>query len=527
MPDFQITGIDVFIVVAYIALTVAIGVWVGRGKQDAEGYFLGGRNFSWPLVGLSLFASNQSGSSLVGLAGSGYANGIAVFSYEWTGAIILIFFLFFFLPFYYRSGVYTMPEFLEKRFDQRSRYAFSIFLLFLNTFVDIGAALYAGGITINLLYPSIPLWTSIAVLATIAGIYTISGGLSAVVITDAIQAVVLILGSIAIAVLVFVSIDSWAQVREAAPEGGLSLIQPANDETLPWPGLFTGLFIIGIYYFCMNQFIVQRTLGARSLDHGRWGSLLGGSLKLTLLFILILPATMANVLYPNLDNADLAFPTLAFDLLPIGLRGLVLAALVAAIMSTIDSILNAMSTVITMDFVGNLRPQTEQQTLVNIGRIVTTGLMVIAVIWAPQITNFPTLWQYLQAAVSYVNPPIVAVFLLGVFWTRANRHGAFITIVVGVPVGITGFIMNEVYGVFTFSFLYAALILFVFSCLLLMAVSLATSPPAEEKVEGLTWNRGLWREESRELEDKPWYYNYRYWSVALLAVTAVIVIAFW
>lgn len=213
--------------------------------------------------------------------------------------------------------------------------------------------------------------------------------------------------------------------------------------------------------------------------------------------------------------------------MPIGLRGLVLAALVAAIMSTIDSILNAKSMVITMDFVGNLRPQTEQRTLVNIGRVATTGLMIVAVILAPQITNFPTLWQYLQAAVSYLNPPIVAVFALGVFWSRANRHGAFFTLIVGIPVSIAGFIMNEVYGVFTFSFLYAALILFVFSCLLLVVVSLATAPPAEEKVEGLTWHRGLWREESRELESKPWYYNYRYWSIALLAVTAVIVIAFW
>ena len=528
MPEFQVTWIDVTIVVAYIVVTIAIGIWFARGKNDTEGYFLGGRNFLWPLVGLSLFATNQSGSSFIGLSSSGYANGIAVFNYEWTGAVILVFFVVFFLPFYLRSRVYTMPEFLGRRFDNRSRYAHSAYTVLAETFVGLSVSLYAGGLALNLLYPDIPLWVSIAALGIIAGGYTVAGGLSAVVITDAIQAVFIIIGSLVITVMVFREIDSLDQVREAAPGGDpFGLIQPASSSAVPWPGLLTGLFVIGIYFFCMNQLQVQRVLGARSLDDGRLGALLGGALKLTLLFIIILPATMASALYPNLENPDQIWPTLAFDLLPIGLRGLVLAALVAALMSTIDSVLNALSTVITMDFVSTLRPDTSQQTLVLIGRIATTVLLIVAITWAPQITNFPTLWGYLQAAVSYLTPSIVAVFILGIFWRGMTSLSSVVTIAVGLSLGIVGFILNEVVGVFQLHFLYAAAILFAFACGLIVVVSLLSSPQPEEENEDLIWTLSLWHEESRELAEKPWYWNYRYWSIALLAVTAVIVIIFW
>lgn len=527
MPAYQITWIDIVIVVAYIVATIGLGIWFSRGKEDTEGYFLGGRNFLWPLVGLSLFATNQSGTSFIGLSSSGFANGIAVFNYEWTGAVVLVFFVVFFLPFYLRSRVYTMPEFLGNRFDNRSRYAHSAYTVLAETFIGLSASLYAGGITINLLYPNVPLWVSILVLGVIAAGYTIVGGLSAVVITDAVQAVTIIIGSIIITILVLGRIDSLDQVREAAPDDAFGLIQPASDSAVPWPGLLTGILVIGVYYFCMNQIQVQRVLGARSLDDGRLGALLGGALKLTLLFIIILPAVLATAIYPNLENPDRIWPTLALDLLPIGLRGLLLAALIAALMSTIDSVLNALSTVITMDFVRTLRPNTSQEALVRIGRVATAVLLVVAVIWAPQITNFQTLWGYLQAAVSYLTPSIVAAFILGIFWRRSNALGSFVDITVGLPVGIIGFIVNEVIGVFQIQFLYAATILFFFACLLMTVVSLLTSPPPEEKTENLVWDRSLWREESQELAEKPWYRNYRYWSVALLAVTAVIVIIFW
>ena len=528
MPESQVTTIDVLIAIAYIVITIGIGIWYSRGKEDTEGYFLGGRSFAWPLVGLSLFATNQSGTSFIGLSSSGYANGIAVFNYEWTGALILVFFVVFFLPFYLRSKVYTMPEFLGRRFDIRSRYAHSAYTVLAETFIGLSASLYAGGLALNQLSPELPLWVCVVGLGVVAGGYTIVGGLSAVVITDAIQAVFIIIGSVVITVLVYQQIESIEQAASAAPiEAPLSLIQPASSDSVPWPGLVSGLLVIGVYYFCMNQLQVQRVLGAKSLDDGRLGALLGGALKLTLLFIIILPATLAHPLYPDLENPDRIWPTLAFDLLPIGLRGLLLAALVAALMSTIDSVLNALSTVITMDFVKNLKPDAGQDRLVAIGRITTGVLLVVAMIWAPQIVRFPTLWGYLQAAVSYLTPSIVAVFVLGVFWRRASNLAAFVTIVAGLLIGTIGFVANEVMGVFEIHFLYAAAFLFLASCLLMVAISLAGEEDEPGERDELVWTRALWHEESRDLADTPWYRNYRYWSIALLLLTGSIVVAFW
>lgn len=387
--------------------------------------------------------------------------------------------------------------------------------------------MYAGALVVRTLFPAVPLWVSVVGLALISGMYTIFGGLSAVVVSDTIQAVVLMIGATVIAVLTFRAIPSWEAVESSAPSNGLSLIQPASDDILPWPGLMTGVLIVGLYFWTTNQLMVQRTLGARDLNHGRWGSLFAAALKLPILFIMILPGTMAVVLYPNLQNPDLVWPTLAFDLLPIGLRGVVLAALIAAITSSVDSVFNSASTVVTMDFVRTFRPETSQSALAAIGRLTTGLVMVVAAAWAPQIQQFPTLWQYLQSVLSYIVPPVVVVFLLGIFWRRANRHGAFYTLAVGVPLGIAGFVANEVYQISSIQFLYAAGISFAVSCLILISVSLATSPPPEEKVEGLTWRRELWTSESRALEGTPAYRNYRYLSFVLLAVTAALVIWWW
>lgn len=513
--------------VVYLIASRIVPLAFSANKAGAEGYFLGGRSFLWPLVGLSLFATNMSGSSFIGLAGAGYNQGVAVYGYEWMAVMVLVFFVFFILPFYLRSGVFTVPEFLEKRYDRRSRMAFSALNLFTNVFVDCAAALYAGAIVIRTLFPAVPLWVSVWSLALIAGIYTIFGGLSAVVVSDIIQATMLIIGATIVAVLTFRALPSWEAVERAAPRDGLSLIQPTSDPTLPWPGLFTGVLIVVLYFWATNQLTVQRTLGARDLNHGRWGTLFAAALKLPILFIMILPGTMALVLYPGLSNPDLVWPTLAFDLLPVGLRGVVLAALIAAISSTVDSVFNSAATIVTMDFVRIYRPNISQNGLAAIGRLTTGIVMIVAAAWAPQIQGFQTLWQYLQSVLSYVVPPVVAVFVLGIFWRRINRQGAFYTLSIGVPLGIAGFVANEVYRLSSIQFLYAAGISFAVSCLILVGVSLATSPPPRESTEGLTWRRGMWAEDSRSLEGTPPYRNYRYLSLALLAVTAAIVIWWW
>lgn len=497
------------------------------GKNENAGeYFLGGRNFAWPLIGFSLFMTNMSGVQFVGYTGAGYSQGISVFSYEWMAAIILVIFVFFILPFYLRSNVFTLPEFLGKRYDERSRLAFSAFSIFAPLFLELSAALYAGAIVVNTLFPVFPIWVAILGLALLSVAYTAFGGLRAVVISDTIQGVVLLAGSAAIAFAAFRAIPSWQAVEQATPQGHLNIIQPVGDEALPWPGLLTGVLLIGLYYWTSNQFVVQRTLGARNLDHGRWGSLMAGAMKLPILFLMILPGAAAVVLYPNLENPDQAFSLLAFDLLPVGLRGMILAALIAAITSTVDSILNSVSTLVTMDFVQRFRPQTSEQGLVRVGRIVTLLATVVVCIWAPQIINFTSIIGYLQSALSYVTPPIIAVFLGGILWVRANRHGAFWTLATAVPLGAVFFILNEVMGVFSIQFLYAAGISFVASVLLLVGISLATTPPPREQVEELMWSPEFWRAESRELRGKPLYANYRFLSVCLVVSTAIIVYIF-
>jgi len=527
MVDFQVHLLDWIVIITYIIAALALGFYVGKKTEDSEGYFLAGRKLVWPLVGFSLYASNMSGSSFVGLAGEGYARGIAVFNYEWAATIILIFFVFFILPFYLKSKVYTMPEFLQTRFDRRSRVMFSGFTVFANLFIDAAAGLFAGGIVMQMLYPEVPIWVPIAILGVLAGVYTVFGGLSAVVITDTVQAVVLILGSIIIAFLAFGELDSWDQLVQAAPQDGLSLILPADDAFLPWPGLFTGVFIIGFYFWATNQFIVQRTLGAKDLNHGRWGALFAGLLKLPVLFLMVLPGTIGIILYPNLARPDLVFPTLTFDLLPVGMRGFILAAMIAAIMSSIDSTLNSASTLVTMDFIKHYKPEVSQKTLVAIGRVVTFVFMVLAVAWAPQIIKFETLWQYLQSILAYITPPIVICFIMGIFWKRANRHGAFLTLAVGIPLGIIGFFSNEIFGLMDIHFLYACFFLFLLNGLIMITVSLNSEAPDPEVVEKYTWSRKVYQLETEELKGLAWYKNYRIQSLFILILTACLVGYFW
>lgn len=528
MPQFQIGIVDWVIVIAYFGFIIWRGFVYMKTHEDAEEYFLAGRSLAWPLVGLSLYASNMSSSSLIGMAGSGYATGFSVFSYEWMAAVVLIVLAVFFLPFYLRSRVYTMPEFLERRYDARSRYYFSGLTILTNIGVDTAATLYAGALVIQLIIPAIPLWQSILALAVLSGLYTIAGGLTAVVYTDAIQAVLLIFGSILVTVLAFLKVGSWEAVTAVTPADHLSIIQPADDAFLPWPGLFTGVLLLGFYFWATNQFIVQRALGARDLRNGQWGALFAGLLKVvTPLFIMIIPGAIARVLYPDLPEPNLVYPTLLFDLLPVGVLGLVLAGLIAAMMSSIDSALNSASTLITMDFYRKLRPGTSREGLMWVGRVFTFIFMVLAAVWAPQIDRFTTLWEYLQTALSYIVPPIVALFAVGLFWRRANGHGAFAAIVVGLATTVFFLVYGSAPWMPEIHFLYIAGILFVVSCATILVASLLTAPPAEEKVADYTWSRRIFDAESAELVRQPWYRNYRYQSVGLLAVTAVVLAMFW
>lgn len=528
--SFNLSTLDSVILLLYFAAMLFLGWRVGKGQHNPEDYFLAGRSMIWPFVGLSLFASNMTSTSLVGLSGDAYATGISVFNYEWMAVVVLVIFAIFFLPLYLRSRVYTMPEFLERRYDARSRYYFAAITLLGNIIIDTAGTLFAGSILISMIFPSLALWQIIVLLSLVAGFYTVLGGMKAVIYTDAIQVVLLLLGAVVVSAIAYSKIGSWTAVEQVTPPQMLSLIRPLDDPGMPWPSLILGVPLLGFYFWCNNQFMVQRVLAAKSENHGRWGVLFAAALKLPVLFIMVFPGTMARVLYPDLAQADLVYPTLLFELLPTGLLGLVVAGFIAAVMSSLDSTLNSAATLVTMDFVRPLRPGLSDAQLLKVGRISTLVFMVLAAAWAPQIANFDSLFKYLQGVLTYIAPPIVALFFLGVLWPRANAQGAFATLMVALVcalVHIIGRVMNAPWVPDLGHFLYVAPVLFVISLVTHIGVSLLSAPPDRDRIAPYLWTPQLFRSETLVLRAQPWYQNYRYLSLALVLITAVMVWRYW
>ncbi len=539
--SFNLSNVDLSIIIFYLIFVVLLGLYFGKKHENAEDYFLAGRSLTWPLIGFSLFASNMSSNSLVGLAGSGYYDGFSVYSYEWMAVIILIIFAVFFLPFYLRNKIFTIPQYLEERFNYKVRAYASFIAIVLNILVDISATLYAGGLVINMIFPQFSLLTIIVGLAIIAGIYTVSGGLSAVVYTDAVQAVILILGSGLITVFAYQQIGGWEAVHEITDPSHFKIVKPLDDEALPWPGLFTGVLLIGFYFWGTNQYITQRTLAAKNTRQGQWGALFAGLLKLSILFVMIYPGAFARVIYPfagldddnnalvtaldgSLMGLDSIYPSMLFDLLPTGVLGIVLAGLIAAMMSSLDSGLNSVSTLITMDFYTKAKPEASPKKLMGVGRIITLVVMVIAVFWAPQIGSFPKLWDYLQLTLAWFSPPVVALFVVGIFFRRANEQGAFSAVIVGFLITVA-LIINQVSPFLSLpNFLYVAGIHFIICCAVIFIVSLATAPPPLKKVSATVYTLKEFQRESRSLTDLPWYKNYRYQAIGLIVCLLIIII---
>jgi SSS family solute:Na+ symporter len=517
---------DWLVVAGYLAALVSIGLVVSRRSGSPEDYFLASRDSRWPTIGLALIASNISSTALVGLAGAAYGFGIAVYNYEWVAAVVLVFFCVFLLPQVLASRVFTMPQFLEQRYDARVRVWFAALTLFLNVFVDAAGALYSGALVCRLLIPSAPLWLLSLLLAGAAGIYTVSGGLRAVLRTEVVQAGVLLAGATVISWCAFDAVGGWhAFMRQAAP-AAVSLIRPIGDPGVPWPGLLLGVPLLGFYYWCTNQFIVQRILSARDLDHGRSGALFAGLLKLPVLFLMVLPGACAVFLFPQLPRPDLVYPTLIVGILPAGVSGFLVAGFIAATMSSVASTMNSAGTMIAMDLVHRLRPGLGGERVVAIGRAGTAACLGVALLWAPQLERLPSLWQYLQAVLAYAVPPIVALFLVGLFWRGANATGARATLLLGSFCGLGLFLANAVFDLTHLHFLYAAPILFVIDVAILVAVSWAWPSERTAAVELLHWSRRAFTLESERLAALPPWRNYRYQAAGLLALTAWIVVAF-
>ena len=522
----DLQSLDLTLLAAYFVLVIGIGTKVARRRASSADFFLAGRRLGWFVIGLSLFASNISSTTLIGLAGAGYHTGISISAYEWMASVVLVVFAIFVIPFYLSTRVYTVPEYFEKRFNAACRYYFSGLTIVGNIFIDTAGTLFAGALVVQLFFPGTPLWLAALLLALFAGLYTAAGGLAAVVYTDALQAVVLLVGATLVTYFALDAVGSWTIVVESTPPEMLGLIRPLDDPTMPWSGLIIGVPILGFYFWCTNQFIVQRVLGARDLQQARWGALFAGFLKLPVLFIMVFPGLMARLLYPDLERPDLVFPTLIAELLPWGIRGLVLAGLLAAIMSSIDSTLNSASTLVTMDFVRRLRPKATEQQLVVIGRITTLLVMVFSALWVPVVARATTLFEYLQSSLAYLFPPVVGVFLLGLFWSRTTGPGALAGLLVGHIVALATFITTQVTGQSTLHFLNLAGVFLALTMLTTVVVSAFTADRIDAGKAALTWTPERTAELTRSLSKRVWYQDYRLQSVILLLLTAWLVWAY-
>ena len=519
-----ISTIDIAIIIAYFVLVLGIGFWIARRTKTGEDLFLGGRSFGWGLIGLSLFASNISSSTIIGLSGAAYTTGIVNSVYEWMSGIPLIIAAMVFIPLYLQSRITTIPEFLERRFDRRSQLFFSGVSIFATIMIETAGALYAGTLVLQAFFPELGMWQTALGLALIAGAYTASGGLKAVVYTDAIQAVILIVGCSILTYILFDKVDfDWAKVVASAPDGHFSVVRPLDDEGLPWPGLLMGVPFLGFWYWSTNQYIIQRALGARDVRQARWGIILAGFLKVIPLFIMVIPGAIALTLYPNLPSGDAVFPFLVTNVLPVGLVGLVLAGLVSAILSSVDSALNSSSTLVVIDFIKPNQPNLTEKDIARYGRITTIILMVIAASWAPQIANFSGLWDYLQQMFSIVVPPIAIIFLVGVFYKRGNGDGAFYTLLIGTGVGILLFVLGEMEKWHLHYTMNVGISLAI-SALVFIVVSLLTPAPTKAQTERYTYRKGL---VGMGMEGMPWYLDYRVHIILLVALIAYILVVFW
>lgn len=524
----QSTGIgiiDIIIIVAYLAFIIWWGLRNGK-SGSAGSYFLAGRGASWFIIGLSLFAASISSTTLIGQTGDAYATGIAVFNYNLTGVWVLVFFAVFLLPLYLKSKIFTIPEFLERRFDGRSRYYFSAISIIGNIFLDAAGALYSAALILKLLFPAVELWVFVVIFAVIAASYTIPGGLSAAMNTDLIQAVVLLVGSIVMMIICYAK-GGGAYFAGLMENGDIAarLIRPLTDSSTPWLGLLVGMPVLGIYFWANNQTLVQRVLSAKSVNQGRIGVMLAGFLTLCTLVIFNIPGVMARSFFPGVENPDMIYPTMVLKLMPVGVLGLMLSAMLAALTSTLSAILNSASTLFTMDFYAKVDKKADQKKLVRVGKISALVIIVIATLWAPNIERFGSLLKYYQEMLSYISPPIVATFLMGVFVKRTNAKGAFAGLLSGLGLALVLlFWRHQIFG--DMHFLFIVPILLVFSMLVIWLVSLATGKPAPEKLVDTTFSAADFKAETLELKGVSWWKNYRILGAGLVLMSLILLFIF-
>jgi len=538
---------------AYFALLAGVAIWVINQREDtAQDYFLAGRNLGWWVIGASIFASNIGSEHIVGLAGSGAKDGVALAHYELHAWCLLVL-AWVFVPFYMRSQVFTMPEFLERRFSVGSRYILSIVSLITFVLSKIAVGIFAGGIVFSTLLPEMHLsignvdlnsfWVGSILVIVLTGLYTMIGGMRAVAYNDAVQVVVLICGSATLTIYGLVKLGGWHELKAICgpemfnlwkpivPVGQIATWAPVLEKAadghivkqawyfngaFPWLGMMICAPVIGLWYWCTDQYIVQRALGAPNQKIARQGSIFAAFLKLFPVYLFIIPGLICYALaksgkIPELTHSfevqgsQGAFPMLVKDLLPPGLRGLVVAGLLSALMGSLAGVFNACSTLFTVDIYEKLRPKASQKEIVNMGRIATGVMAVIALLWIPVIQGAHGLYEYLQAVQGYMAPPIFVVFFLGVFFKRLNAQGCLWAMIVGfilglfrmavdtpVTMGLAGFKNGYPEGslfwiVNNINFQYFSILITIVSAIVMVVVSQATHAPNYARIKGLTF----------------------------------------
>jgi len=593
--QLAIKGLDLAIIIVYFVVIIGIGCLAGlyrRRASEGKNYFLAGGTLTWPIIGLALFSTNISTIHLVSQAQVGYLSGLAYGSFEWMAPFTLICLALFFAPFYLRSGVTTLPDFLERRYSRASRNWLALLSIISAIFIHIGFSLYTGALVLNKMF-GIDTMQSVIAICLLTGLYTIVGGLLAVVLTESLQTIILLCGAIAITLIGLTKAGGWSGMASSVDPVYLNVMRSAEQlPELPWYAVLLGYPVIGLWYWCADQTIVQRVLGAKNENHARVGPLFAGFIKILPVFIFVMPGTIGLALihqskmpplpvaaaqeesgpasrplttaeqsvYDHLtkigagpdkavsredlskavdltqaeidgavaglaelklvrDKSEDIYAHMIQHLLPTGLKGIVAAALLAALMSTVSGALNSIATLFCYDIYRQWRPQVSDHKLVTLGRVVTFVAMVLSILWTPYIARFENIYKGANSLICYIAPPITVVFLWGVFWRRASAKGAFATLVAGSVLGLTVFLLDwfKDYTGWSVNFMMAAFYLFVACSVVLVVVSLLRPQSADHPGNALVWKHPL-----EALQGEAWrgIGNYRFLA-GLLFITMV------
>lgn len=547
---------DISVIVIYFLVVLAVGIWamVRTNRSTVGGFFLAGRSMVWWPIGASLFASNIGSGHFVGIAGTAAATGIAIGSFEWNALVVVVILGWLFVPIYIKAGVVTMPEYLKKRFGgQRIRIYLSVLSLFLYVFTKISADMFSGAIFINLAL-GLNIYIAVILLLLITALYTVTGGLAAVIYTDTLQTVIMVIGSFILMGFAFNEVGGYQSFQEKYMEAIPSITanisaecyEPRGDSfhlfrdavtgDLPWPGIIFGLTVQATWYWCTDQVIVQRCLSGKNLSHVKAGCILCGYLKLLPMFLMVFPGMISRILYADevacvdpeecsricgasVGCTNTAYPRLVVQLMPNGLRGLMLSVMLASLMSSLTSIFNSASTLFTMDIYTKIRRRASEKELMIAGRVFILVLIGVSIAWIPvvQTAQSGQLFDYIQSITSYLTPPIAAVFMLGVFCKRVNEIGAFCGLMIGLLIGLARMITEFAYGtgscvnpsncptiICGVHYLYFSIILFVTSCIIILGVSLMTKPIPDKNLYRLCWSLRNSTEEREDIEQDEW-----------------------